>query len=344
MTRLAGQPARGPVREGAGPMQNRLVAGEDPSSASGTYPVAQRRLPGSPVRHGADGEGRPLGALIVTASELARMLSAREPVTILDVRWRLGGPPASDDHTKGHVPGASFVDLDVDLAGPTTSTTDSGARGRHPMPDTHQFGEAMRRAGVRSDVPVVCYDERDSTSAARCWWLLSYFGHPGVAVLDGGLLAWTEAGGPLETGPVTVAPGDFTPSPGHRRLLVADDAARIAAEGILLDARSAERYRGDVEPIDPVGGHIPGAVSAPTTGNVDETGRFLGARSLRERFEGLGVTGERPVGAYCGSGVTAAHEVLALELAGIEGAGLYVGSWSEWSRTPQRPVATGPEP
>ena len=221
----------------------------------------------------------------------------------------------------------------------------------------------MRRAGVDDGRPVVVYDENDSMAAARAWWLLRYFGHQQVQVLDGGYQAWLAADEPIETGPAPAPPpGTFTARPGHLPLLDAAGAARVAREGVLLDARAAERYRGEVEPVDPVAGHIPDAVSAPTTENLGPGGRFLDPEALRARFAGLGVpaatggaaapgaaggaagaaaAGAVTTGVYCGSGVTAAHEVLALSLAGIPAA-LYVGSWSDWITDPARPVVTGP--
>lgn len=198
----------------------------------------------------------------------------------------------------------------------------------------------MRRAGVRDDGLVVVYDDADSTAAARAWWVLRYFGHRRVRVLDGGYHAWVEAGHPVTTEAPRPAAGDFTARPGDVPLLDADGAAAVAKAGVLLDARTAERYRGEVEPVDPVAGHIPGAVSAPTLGNVGVDGRFLPAGLLRERFAQLGATDAAEVGAYCGSGVTAAHEILALTVAGVPAA-LYVGSWSNWVADGTRPVQTG---
>jgi thiosulfate/3-mercaptopyruvate sulfurtransferase len=212
--------------------------------------------------------------------------------------------------------------------------------GRHPLPDLEVFGEAMRTAGVSADRDVVVYDGGVGWAAARAWWLLGWTGHPSVRVLDGGLAAWS---GPVSSEIPEPAPGTFEPAAGARPLLDADGAAALARTGLLLDARAGERYRGEVEPIDPVGGHIPGAVSAPTTENVTETGEFRPSGELAERFKSLGVTGTSEVGVYCGSGVSAAHEVLALAVAGIPAA-LYVGSWSEWSRDGSRPVAVGPDP
>jgi thiosulfate/3-mercaptopyruvate sulfurtransferase len=295
---------------------------------------------------------------------LAALLAAGPAPVLLDVRWRLGGPPGLDRYREGHLPGARFVDLDHDLAAPPRVRGAGGAMapgtggpggpgGRHPLPDADAFEAAMRRAGVDDDRPVLVYDENDSMAAARAWWLLRYFGHQQVQVLDGGYQAWLAADEPIETGPAPAPPpGTFTARPGHLPLLDAAGAARVAREGVLLDARAAERYRGEVEPVDPVAGHIPDAVSAPTTENLGPGGRFLDPEALRARFAGLGVPAAADVpaadgavttGVYCGSGVTAAHEVLALSLAGIPAA-LYVGSWSDWITDPARPVVTGPAP
>ncbi|MEV7685058.1 sulfurtransferase [Streptomyces bungoensis] len=279
---------------------------------------------------------------IITASELAAELAGDHPPVVLDVRWQLSvakaaGAPAFDgraEYAAGHVPGAVFVDLDRELA------SAPGEHGRHPLPDLAEFGAAMRRAGVSAGRPVVVYDGGHGWAAARAWWLLHWTGHPHVRVLDGGLPAWQ---GPLTTDVPAPAEGDFAPAPGAAGLLDADAAAALARSGVLLDARAGERYRGEVEPIDRVGGHIPGAVSAPTTENVGPDGRFLPAEELRDRFKALGVSEGDEVGVYCGSGVSGAHEVLALAVAGIPAA-LYVGSWSEWSSDPSRPVVVGPDP
>ncbi|WP_217181299.1 sulfurtransferase [Streptomyces sp. AC495_CC817] len=271
---------------------------------------------------------------IISAPELANELAGARPPVILDVRWQLGGPNLRPEYEKAHIPTAVFVDLDAELAGP------AGSGGRHPLPDLDGFGTAMRAAGVSADRAVVVYDGGLNWAAARAWWLLRWAGHPSVRVLDGGLVAWTGA---LTAEIPEPAPGTFEPVPGALPLLDADGAAALARTGLLLDARAAERYRGDVEPIDPVGGHIPGAVSAPTTENVAESGLFRTAAELTDRFKGLGATADSEVGVYCGSGVSGAHQVLALAVAGIPAA-LYVGSWSEWSRDGDRPVATGPDP
>jgi len=275
---------------------------------------------------------------LIDAVTLSGELAGAEPPVLLDVRWRLGGPPGIDSYRAGHLPGAVFVDLDTDLAGAP------GLGGRHPLPNPESFQAAMRRAGVRAGYPVVVYDDGDSTIAARAWWTLRYFGHDLVRVLDGGLRAWAAAGLPVTADEPSVEAGDFTAVPGHLPVLDAAGADALTRSGVLLDARAGERYRGETEPVDPVAGHIPGAVSAPTAANVGADGRFLAPAELRERFAALGVhAGPAQVGAYCGSGLTAAHEVLALQLAGIPAA-LYVGSWSNWVIDPARPIATGPDP
>ncbi|MBT3162903.1 sulfurtransferase [Streptomyces sp. Vc74B-19] len=279
---------------------------------------------------------------IISAPELAAALQTDRPPVLLDVRWQLStaaanGEPPFDGraaYAAGHLPGAVFVDLDRELA------SAPGPRGRHPLPDLAVFGAAMRRAGVSAARSVVVYDGGIGWAAARAWWLLRWTGHPDARVLDGGLPAWQ---GPLETAVPEPAEGDFVPEPGATGVLDADGAADLARTGVLLDARAGERYRGEVEPIDPVGGHIPGALSAPTSDNVGADGRFRPADELRARFGELGATRDVPVGVYCGSGVSAAHEVLALAVAGVPAA-LYVGSWSEWSSDPDRPVAVGPDP
>jgi len=259
---------------------------------------------------------------------------AARPV-LLDVRWALATGPDRASYRAGHIPGARFCDLDAELAGPP------GAGGRHPLPSAERFTAAMRGHGVGAATPVVCYDAGPGLSAARAWWLLRYFGHPDVRVLNGGYAAWTAAGLPVETGePAAPDPGDFTAVPGGAATLDADDVPGfVASGGLLLDARDTERYLGRTEPVDPVAGHIPGAVSAPAGENVADGGRFRDAAALRARFAGLGAAPDRQVAVYCGSGVTAAHEVLALEEAGLSAA-LYPGSWSHWITDPARPVAT----
>jgi thiosulfate/3-mercaptopyruvate sulfurtransferase len=271
---------------------------------------------------------------LVDAEGLAAELDGRHPPLLLDVRWRLGAGSLRDDYLAGHLPGAVWVDLDADLAGPP------GAGGRHPLPAPRSAQDTLRRLGVSGSRGVVVYDDTDGSVAARAWWLLRWLGHTDVRQLDGGLGCWTAAGLPVQTGEVPPTAGDLTVRPGGMPVLDADAAGRLARDGVLLDVRAAERYRGEVEPVDPVAGHVPGACSAPTTANVRADGRFLDPAGLRDRFAGLGVTGAEPVGAYCGSGVAAAHTVLALAVAGIDAA-LYAGSWSDWVTDPSRPVATG---
>lgn len=279
---------------------------------------------------------------IITASDLASALTGQQPPVLLDVRWQLSlaktpGEPPFDGrkaYESGHVPGAVYVDLDRELA------SAPGSHGRHPLPDLAEFGTAMRRAGVSSGRPVVVYDGGQGWAAARAWWLLRWTGHPTCGSSTADRLPGRARWRPRCRQP---AEGDFEPVPGATGLLDADGAAALARSGVLLDARAGERYRGEVEPIDPVGGHIPGAVSAPTNENVAPDGRFLPAEELAARFKSLGASEDTRVGVYCGSGVSAAHEALALAVAGIP-ADLYVGSWSEWSSDPSRPVAVGPDP
>ncbi|WP_422752743.1 sulfurtransferase [Micromonospora sp. WMMD708] len=276
---------------------------------------------------------------LIEPDRLATELARPDAPTLLDVRWRLAGPPGRDDYLAGHLPGAVFVDLDTDLCGPP------GAAGRHPLPDPAALQNALRAAGVRAGHPVVVYDGGDGLAAARAWWTLRWAGHRPVRVLAGGWAAWCAAGLPhtVEVPPVT--PGDVTVRPGALPVLDADAAAALAAadDGVLIDVRAAPRYRGETEPIDPVAGHVPGAVNLPAPGYVTE-GRYPAADVLRDRFAAVGVRTGAPVGAYCGSGVTAAQAVLALHLAGRPDAALYVGSWSGWVADGSRPVATGPTP
>ncbi|KQY47281.1 sulfurtransferase [Cellulomonas sp. Root137] len=268
-------------------------------------------------------------AVIVEAEALAAVLAGDEPPVLLDVRWALGQTDGHEQYLAGHLPGAVFVDLDTELAAPPTPRD-----GRHPLPDLAAFEADARRWGVSGERSVVAYDAVGGMSAARVWWLLRWAGVRDVRLLDGGLAAWTAAGFALEAGSVTPEPGDVVLVPGALPTIDADEAA--AWTGSLLDARAAERYAGEVEPVDPRAGHIPGAVSVPTAGNVGADGSFLPDEELRARFAGV----QGPVAVYCGSGVTAAHEVAALASIGVEAA-LYPGSWSQWSNDPARPVETG---
>lgn len=274
---------------------------------------------------------------LVTPRELAAALAAGETVRVLDVRWRLDAPDGRPAYRAGHIPGAVYVDLEHDLAAHDAPATE----GRHPLPDVESLQEAARRWGVRDGETVVVYDDLGGMSAARAWWLLS---HAGVEtrVLDGALAAWIADGLPLEEGEAEVDAGDVRLAYGSRRVLSIDEAARFPETGALLDARAGERYRGDVEPIDPRAGHIPGALSVPTAGNLDADGRFLSAVALRARFADAGVDLGGDVAVYCGSGVTAAHQVLALGELGVDAA-LFPGSWSAWANT-ERDAAVGPTP
>ncbi len=274
---------------------------------------------------------------LVSTADLTALLAGPRPPALLDVRWRLGGPPGRQEYDAGHLPGAVFVDLDADLAAPP------GDGGRHPLPDPARLQETLRAAGISSGTPVVAYDADNGSIAARAWWLLRWAGHRETAVLDGGYQAWREEGRPVTTDEPTPEPGDIEVHPGNMPVLDADQAAELATTGTLLDARAPERYRGEVEPIDPRAGHIPGARNAPFSGHIAGDGRWHTPQALAERFANLQVDNGRQVGAYCGSGVTAASVVLALEVAGFDRPALYAGSWSHWCTDPDRPVATGEE-
>ena len=279
---------------------------------------------------------------LITPQALADALGARPATVVLDVRWRLGGPPGRQDYEVSHVPGAVYVDLDTELSAPP------GVGGRHPQPDPERQQAVLRRAGVREGGRVVAYDAGDGSVAARVWWLLRWAGYGEVAVLDGGFAAWEATGLPVTAEEPSPAEGDVVLRPGQMPVLDADGAAALAREGVLLDARAAQRYRGETEPVDPKAGHIPGALNAPSAGHVGEDGRWLTAAELGERFAAIGVprgvTGDVAMGAYCGSGVTASSVVLALEVAGITSAekpaALYAGSWSNWCAL-DREAATG---
>jgi thiosulfate/3-mercaptopyruvate sulfurtransferase len=273
--------------------------------------------------------------VLATAADL---LAADRRVVLLDVRWALGDDQGREKYLAGHLPGAVFVDLETELADPP-----SAGGGRHPLPSLQRLQSAARRWGIRHGDAVVAYDATGGMAAARAWWLLRWGGLADVRLLDGGLDAWRRAGGSVEPGDVVPEPGDVTLTGGGMPVLSIDEAAALpGAGGVLLDARAAERYRGEVEPIDPRPGHVPGAVSAPTTENLGPDGTFRAATDLVERFAALGAGGGGPVGVYCGSGVTAAHEVAALAAVGIEAA-LWPGSWSQWSADPDRPAVSGPE-
>lgn len=279
---------------------------------------------------------------LISTTHLAVQLTAPQPPVLLDVRWSLGGPSARERYDAGHLPGAVFIDLDADLAAPP------GPEGRHPLPDAGHLQAVLRRAGVNATDLVVGYDAKDGSIAARAWWLLRWAGHDPdrVAVLDGGYATWVAEGREVSTDESQPQQGDMVVRPGHMPVLDADAAAVLASSthGNLLDARAPERFAGHTEPIDPVAGHIPGALNAPMTSHTGDDGRWRTPEQLAAGFAALGVTPDSQVGAYCGSGVTACSVVFALERAGVTGdqpAALYVGSWSNWCAGPNRPVATG---
>jgi thiosulfate/3-mercaptopyruvate sulfurtransferase len=262
-------------------------------------------------------------------------------VAIVDVRWYPDGRSGRAAHEAGHIPGARYLDMDVDL-----SAAPSPEGGRHPLPDPEQFAVALGVAGVGDATPVVAYDDARGSLAARLWWMLRVLGHP-VAVLDGGLAAWA---GPLATGGEAAPAAAFTPRPWPpSRFLTADElATAVGQDGVLVvDARAAGRYEGtEASALDPRPGHVPGARSAPWMANVDAaSGRFLANDQLAERWRDLGADQAERIVAYCGSGVTACHDLLALEVAGLGGrTALFTGSWSAWGADPTRPAAVGGDP
>ncbi len=258
---------------------------------------------------------------------------------IADVRWSLSPPTGRDRYTDGHVPDAVFLDADRELSSP------GDGPGRHPIPSPAKLAGVLGRSGIGDGSPVVAYDDAGGSIAARLWWLYRHFGHDGdCAVLDGGIQAWTGAGLPLSTEEAAYPPASWTPRAAAKDTVDATEVATMLdGRAVLMDARAPERYRGDTEPIDPRAGHVPGATSAPWADNLGPDGRFLSPDALRERYRALGA-GDQPTVAYCGSGLSATHDLLALELAGITGGLLYEGSWSDWSSDPARPAAIGDTP
>jgi thiosulfate/3-mercaptopyruvate sulfurtransferase len=260
----------------------------------------------------------------------------------VDVRWYLTEPARGPaEYQAGHIPGAPYMSLDDDLA----SRRGQGP-GRHPLPTAESFARAAGRAGIAADTHVIASDGSGGAYAARLWSLLRYFGHERVSLLDGGWQAWQSAGYPIDTKAPAIEPATFiaVPHPDQVVDAAAVDALRRDPQALILDARLTERFEGQVEPIDAQAGHIPGAHSAPYPANLRDDGRMKSADDLRERFMALGADSAATIVCYCGSGVTAAHNVFALHLAGRTDALLYEGSWSDWSSDPTRPIATGPEP
>jgi thiosulfate/3-mercaptopyruvate sulfurtransferase len=280
-----------------------------------------------------------MDSVLISPTELAALLESGRPPVVADVRWTLGGPPGKPDFEASHIPGAVWVDLETQLSGPP------GVGGRHPLPAVAVFEEAMREIGVGEESLLVAYDAATSQAASRLWWLLTDAGHRQVRVLDGGLAAWRAAGLPTESGSGTPPHrGDFVARPGHRAQLgAAGIAARLGTPGAprLVDVRAAERYSGQNEPVDPVVGHIPSAINLPATANLHPDGRFLPPAEIARLYAEAGA--ETGAVLYCGSGITAAHGLLALESAGLTAA-IYPGSWSDWISDPSRPIATGIDP
>jgi len=263
-------------------------------------------------------------------------------LVILDCRFALEDSDYGQrSYAEGHIAGASYADLERDLSGPVIK----GQTGRHPLPDAQQFVERLRAWGVNNDSEIVLYDDGPGAFAARAWWLLAWLGkRDGVFILDGGLKAWHAAGLPLSLDAPSRQAGTFSGTPDDSLLLSAEQLQqRLQQPSLtLLDARALPRFRGEVEPIDPIAGHIPGAQCAAFTDNLGGDGRFLPADQLKQRFaEKLGDRSPTELVAYCGSGVTACHNLFALCLAGYPLAGLYAGSWSEWINEPARGIATG---
>lgn len=273
----------------------------------------------------------------VSASELNDLLASPTPVRVIDVRWRLDRPDGRSDYLEGHIPGAVYVPLDTELA-----THGRPSDGRHPLPSTQTLQEAVRRWGVHDGDVVVAYDDAKGLGASRAWWLLRQ-GGVDVRVLDGGIRAWTATGLPVATDDVRPDEGDVVLEEIGADAITIDEAAAFPDAGVLLDVRAPERYRGDHEPLDPIPGHIPGAVNLPMAAHLDPEGRILDMHTLQAGFAAVGVTAGTPVAAYCGSGITAAHTALVLDEAGIT-AKVFPGSWSQWSNTPGRPVARGEQP
>lgn len=261
----------------------------------------------------------------------------RSEIVPVDCRWSLDGSQGREQYLEGHLPGAVFVDLDTELAGPP-----SPEEGRHPLPGPEVFARAMERAGVREGVTVVAYDTSSGAIASRLVWMLRILGHP-AAVLDGGLDGWQDE---LEDGEAVAAPGRFAPRPWPPAAIAdADTVARcLDDDGVVIDARARERYLGDEEPIDPRAGHVPGAVNVPVADTLQDDGTLQPPAVLRGAFTSVGAAADRDVIVYCGSGVTACHDALAIEHAGLPRPRVFVESWSAWSSDPARPAATGPEP
>jgi thiosulfate/3-mercaptopyruvate sulfurtransferase len=279
-----------------------------------------------------------------TLIDVDSLIALEGPVALLDCRFDLSDPGAGRQaYAAGHIPGARYADLNQALSSPVTP-----ASGRHPLPEPQALAGYFAAAGIGDHTQVIAYDEANGSYAARAWWLLNWLGHAEVAVLDGGFKAWTAAGAPVEAGEPPPAPGGgkppFTVRLRPETVLTAADVQRALEDPrrLLVDARAAERFAGTVEPLDRVAGHVPGAVNHPFTANLRPDGRFLPAAELRRRWL-TRLAGTEPPNTIlmCGSGVTACHNILAMTSAGLPGGRLYAGSWSEWIRDSERPVARG---
>lgn len=281
---------------------------------------------------------------LITCTELQALQHSGASLLILDCTADLMNPAAGlRQFLDAHIPDAIHADLDHDLS--AHGVADAASGGRHPLPRREVFAQWLRQIGLRTDTQVVVYDRNGLNFCGRLWWMLKWAGHEAVAVLDGGLAAWMASGGAVENGPATPrAPSDWTLQPPLRELVTAADvlAHLDQPDQTLIDARAAPRYRGEVEPLDPVAGHIPGALNRPFGLNLDEQGRFKPADTLRAEFEAL-LAGRDPASVVhqCGSGVSALPNLLAMEVAGFAPTRLFAGSWSEWCRDPSRPVAKG---
>ncbi len=285
---------------------------------------------------------------LITADALLNLIAQTQPPKIFDCSFDLARASVGhQQYREGHLPGAIYADLDADLSDKRQQAEPPPASGgRHPLPHPERFASWLREVGVNQGQQIVVYDRQGSSFCGRLWWMLKWVGHEAVAVLDGGLAAWQAAGGALESGlgPAPITPGNFRPGPSLAELITVDQvAAQLGQQGqTIVDARAQPRYRGEVEPLDPVAGHIPGALNRPYTLNMDSDGRFKPAEQLRQEF--LSLLGQHPADSVvhqCGSGVTATANLLAMEIAGLGRGRLFAGSWSQWCSDPARPVERG---
>lgn len=296
--------------------------------------------PGGVTTDSASASATQVHPLLVSAPELIEDVASLPTPVILDVRWQLSDPDGRGHYFSGHIPGARYVDLTADLADQRNPK-----EGRHPLPKRDAFEDAMRRIGINNDSRVVIYDDCGGKSAARAWWLLKWAGKKDVHLLDGGLKAWIAEGEDLAVGPGNpVERGDFTLGQDTMSTVSAEEASTWPDQGVLIDARTPDRYQGVTEPMDSRAGHIPGAVNIPTHTFLDESEHFLPPETIRQMLADVGVTDGSDTAVYCGSGVHACHALAAMEVAGLEVGRLYPGSWSQWSAERSRPLAIGESP